>query len=362
MTIYLDNNATTPISPEVASAMMTAMIDIPGNPSSLHRWGRAARTALQQAREVIAAQFGVATQEVLFHSGGTEGLNQIINSLPEGHIITSNVEHACVNQLLSARKNVTFLDAGKYGALTAEQVQAALTPETVAVITLAVNNETGVITDIPAIAEVTQRYGIPLIVDGVCWLGKMPIQFPAGVTAAVFSGHKFHAPKGVGFTIVRRGFKLKPFILGGPQEQGKRGGTENLPAIVGLAKALTVINDSSEIERITALRKYFEDSLFKALPHAKLNGEGPRVCNTVNIAFENVDGESLLANLDIAGVAASHGSACSSGAREPSRILVNMGYPQDRVRSSIRFSLSRMTQKDEIDKAIQIVIKAASKK
>lgn len=358
MSIYLDNNATTMMDPQVAQAMASALLEIPGNPSSLHQWGRAARTALQQAREVVAASLGVSTQEVLFHSGGTEGLNQIINALPAGEIISTRIEHACIDQLLK-QKNTRYISVGEYGAATADQVKAAITPDTRAIVLMAVNNETGVKTDIPSIASLAKQYGIPFIVDGVCWMGKEKVHLPDGVSAAVFSAHKFHGPKGVGFTIIRKGFKVPAFIIGGPQEQGRRGGTENLPGIIGLAKALTLLtHDMSATE---SLRHLFESEILSALPHAKINGTGSRVCNTSNIAFEGVDGETLLAKLDLAGLAASHGSACSSGAREPSRVLLQMGYSHERVRSSVRFSLSRMTTEDEIKRAAQIVIKAALK-
>lgn len=358
MSIYLDNNATTFVDPQVATAIASALLDLPGNPSSLHQWGRAARIALQQSREIVAAYFGVATQEVLFHSGGTEGLNQLFKSLPDGEIISSNVEHSCVHLLLKSRPQVTYLEVGEHGAVTPEKLKQAISHKTKAIVLLAVNNETGIRTDIEGVAQVAAQNGIPLILDGVCWLGKESIKLPDGVSAVVFSAHKFHGPKGVGFTIIRRGFKVLPFILGGPQEQGRRGGTENLPGIIGMAKATTLLDSPSNTEK---LRIRFETELLKALPHARINGSGPRVCNTVNIAFEGIDGETLLAKLDLAGVAASHGSACSSGAREPSRILLNMGYSHERVRSSLRFSLSRMTTEDEIERAIKIIIKAASK-
>lgn len=349
------------MDPQVAQTVAAALVEIPGNPSSLHHWGRAARTALQQSREVIAAYFGVTTQEVLFHSGGTEGLNQIFKAIPEGQIISSNVEHACVHQLLKQRTNVTYLEAGEHGAVQPHQIQEAITRDTKAIVLIAVNNETGVRTDIEAIAKLAKGYNIPLILDGVCWLGKDKMTLPEGVSAAVFSAHKFHGPKGVGFSIIRRGFKVPSFMVGGPQEHGRRGGTENLPGIIGMAKALSLVNKPEEIAYINDLRIRFEEALLEHLPHAKINGTGPRVCNTSNIAFEGVDGETLLTRLDLEGIAASHGSACSSGAREPSRILINMGYSHERVRSSIRFSLSRMTTKAEIDRALEIIIKAASK-
>lgn len=361
MPIYLDNNATTMMDPQVAKAVASALVEIPGNPSSLHHWGRVARTALQQSREIIAAYFGVTTQEVIFHSGGTEGLNQIFKAFPEGQIISSNVEHACVNQLLKQRGNVTYLEVGEHGAVEGKKLQAAITPETKAIVLIAVNNETGVRTDIEEIAKIAKGYNVPLILDGVCWLGKEQMVFPDGVSAAVFSAHKFHGPKGVGFSIIRRGFKVPAFIIGGPQEQGRRGGTENLPGIVGMAKALSLANSSDEISIINHLRSRFEQAILNGVPSAKINGSGERVCNTSSIAFEGIDGETLLTKLDFEGIAASHGSACSSGAREPSRILLNMGYSHERVRSSIRFSFSRMTTEAEVDKAINIILKVTSK-
>lgn len=360
MTLYLDNNATTFIDPAVAQVMASALTDIPGNPSSLHSWGRSSRVALQQAREVVAAHFGVSTQEVLFHSGATEGLNQILQG-ESGAIVTSNVEHSCVKECLQGRSNITTIDVGTYGAVTPDALRDALTPDTQLITLIAVNNETGVRTDIEGLAAIARERGIPLVLDGTAWLGKEKVVLPDGVAAAVFSAHKFHGPKGVGFSIIRKGFKVKPLIAGGPQEQGRRGGTENLSGIIGMAKALTLLDSDSYPKQMQSLRDRFEEGIFQALPHASINGEGPRVCNTSNIAFEGVDGETLLTRLDLEGLAASHGSACSSGAREPSRVLLAMGYDHERVRSSIRFSLSRMTTEEEIDQAITIVTKAASR-
>lgn len=358
--IYLDNNATTAVDPHVVQAMVEALITLTGNPSSAHAFGRESKQALTRARDTIANCCGVTDREIVFTSGGTEAMNLLIrgflNEKP-GHVITTDVEHSAVFKTLQEYESVAFLKVGASGAATLESVKAAIRPDTRLISLMAANNETGVKTDIEGIADLALHCGIPFIVDGVAHFGKDILKIPKGVAAMAFSGHKFHAPKGIGFAFIRRGTKLKPLFGGGDQEFKRRSGTENLSGIIGLAKAVEIAVDElpAAIRQVAQLRDYFEEKL-KASLKVCINGEGDRICNTSNVAFEGMDGETLLANLDRAGIAASHGSACSSGALEPSRVLLNMGLSQERARSSIRFSLSRYTTQEEIDTLLQALL------
>lgn len=365
--IYLDNNATTFLDPVVAQAVQSVLRGKYGNPSSLHKYGQAAKALLVQASKQIAAFFGVSEEEVNFTSGATEALNMLVKAAPSGkHIITSSLEHAAVLEPLKRSGcPVTYLDPlPLIGAVTPKQVKEALTPNTSMIFLMAANNETGVKTDIEAIAELALEANIPLIVDGVSILGKETWKVPQGVTAVCFSGHKIHAPVGVGCLIIRKQFKPKPLIVGGGQQKGLRGGTENVAGIVGFAAGLACIREkiSGDIARMRSLRDRFEEGILNKLPDVVIHGfDQPRLCNTSNIAFLGVEGETLLMVLDLAGVAASHGSACSSGALEPTRVLLNMGVTTSVARSSIRFSLSRFTTQEEIDKALEIVVDAVGR-
>lgn len=363
MRIYLDNNATTQIDPAVLEAVYRQLKEHYGNPSSIHSFGQENRRRLLQARQDIASYLTVQPQEIFFTSGGTEALNMLITGAPVGHILSSSVEHACVYATIKRMEtkgcSTTFLSPGLWGAVTVEAVRAALRPDTHLIVLMAVNNETGVKTDIASIAMLAQEMDIPLIVDGVAWLGKEPISIPAGVSAVAFSGHKIHAPTGVGCAFVRKSFKVQPLITGGEQEYGRRGGTENMSGIIGLAAAIKELSQliTEAAPRMARLRDRLEQQLLMQLPGACVNGQGPRVANTTNISFLGIEGETLLAALDMEGIAVSHGSACSSGALEPSRILLNMGISMEGARSAIRFSLSRFTTAEEIDSCIDTVVK-----
>ncbi len=347
--IYFDNNATTPVDPLVCQVLTDFLCNVSGNPSSVHSFGQEAKKYLNRARETIAKALGVHPQEIIFTSGATEAMNMLMRP---GHIITSDVEHACVYSQLQDAPNVTFLPAGLTGVVTPAQVQEAITDQTSLITLIAANNETGVKLDIEEVAAVAKAAGIPLVLDGVAWLGKDELTIPSGVSAMAFSGHKFHAPKGVGFLFLRKGFKLNPMIVGGAQEFNKRGGTENLPGIVAMAKAVTLF----EFGKLSSLRDRLEQGIISRLPNVTVNGSGPRVSNVTNLAFEGVEGETLLANLDIQGIAVSHGSACSSGALEPSRVLLRMGVPPELAHASIRFSLSRFNTEEEVDRCIEAVV------
>jgi cysteine desulfurase len=369
--IYLDNSASTPLDPRVLQRVVHHLQDVSGNPSSTHSYGREARKALLQARDQIAHCLNVKSEEIIFTSGGTEGANLVIRGVLEktcdSHIITSNVEHSCVFHTIKEMEkrghSATFLAPGLWGSVIPEAVRNALQPNTKLITFMSVNNETGIKTDIEAIATIAEQAGVPFFVDGVALLGKEIVRIPEGVSSMSFSGQKVHAPKGVGFVFIRRNLKLSPYIIGGDQEYGRRGGTENLSAIVGLAEAVTLLcENQAEIEQhMMRLRNKFERTLLTSLPNVSINGEGPRVSNISNLCFEGLDGETLLTILDQNGLAASHGSACSSGALEPSRILLNMGLPLEKVRASLRFSLSRFTTEEEINQALGIIIKAVQR-
>ncbi|MCH9627182.1 MAG: Cysteine desulfurase NifS [Chlamydiales bacterium] len=360
--IYLDNNATTFLDPRVLSAMEPILTGALGNPSSTHRFGQAAKALLVKATKDVAAYFGVQTADVVFTSGATEALNMVIRSAPKGsHIVTSSLEHTAVLEALKFTGcAVTYLDPEPgQGAISLEQIVKAVTPSTSMLVVMAANNETGIKTDLDPIAAFAQERELKLVVDGVALLGKEVWDLPQGVTAACFSGHKIHAPTGLGLAIVRKAHRAHPLIMGGPQQRGLRGGTENLAAIVGFAKALTLFPESST--PIFVLRDRFEKGLQASVGDLVIHGsDQSRVCNTSHMAFLGVDGETLLMQLDLAGVAVSHGAACSSGTLEPSRVLLNMGVPADVARSSIRFSLSRFTTEEEIKRAVRIIANVVS--
>lgn len=365
--IYLDNNASTPIDPRVLQVVMQDLTESIGNPSSIHSFGQQSKGKLSKARKVIADYLGVRPQEIIFTSGGTEGANYILRGFfakhPGGHLITSNIEHGCVFEtaklLEASGSSVTFLSPGEKGNIDPDSIRQALRPNTRMIALMAANNETGVKNDIQAVAEIAKEAKLFFLVDGVALLGKEPVTMPDGVSAMFFSGHKIHAPKGIGFIALRSKISLQPLLIGGEQEFGRRAGSENLSGIMGLAEAVSLLQEQlpAAEERMRTLRDYLEASLMAQLSDIKINGSGPRIANTSNLCFKGVEGETLLTALDLEGVAVSHGSACSSGALEPSRVLLNMGIPRSEAASSLRISLSRQTTKEEIDAFIKIVIK-----
>ena len=363
--IYLDNNATTPLDPHVLELLTTIQQNSFGNPSSIHSFGQEAKAHLVKARLELAELFGVRSQEVLFTSSATEALNLLLRGFfgahPTGHMITSKGEHAAVFKTVEALQaqgvQVTYLDIGPTGAPSVEQLECALRPDTRLICLMAVNNETGVISDIQAFAELARRHAIPLLVDGVALFGKMAFTLHPGVSGICFSGHKFHGPKGVGFAIIRKGLKLTPYLTGGEQEYGLRAGTENLASIVAMAEAAKMAVDTLKpsCQHMQMLLEAFEAKITQLLPNARVNGQSPRIANTSNICFTGTDGEALLMFLDLNGVAVSLGSACSSGAIEPSRVLLEMGLSRKEALSSLRFSFSRFNTLEEVDRTIELL-------
>ncbi|MBI5346591.1 MAG: cysteine desulfurase [Chlamydiae bacterium] len=369
--IYLDNNATTFIDDNVLKAMQLDWEGFCANPSSVHTLGRKAKAIIIKAKDEIASFLKVSSDELIFTSGGTESLNTAIKGFfgydIRGHIITTDIEHSAVFNTIKTLENagaeVTYLKTGLLGSPKPEQIQAAIKSSTKMIVISAVNSETGVKADIEKIAENALNAKIFLVVDSVALLGKELFLIPKGVSAMAFSGHKLHGPKGIGLLYLKKGSKISPLLTGGGQENQMRSGTENLPGILGFSAAVKELKKHlpEATFKMKELRDYFEAKLQKSLKNISINGQGERICNVSNIAFEGVDGDSLLMNLDQKGIYVSKGSACSSNAIIPSRVLLNMGIDPKLVLSSLRFSLSRNSTKDEIDRCIDSLIELVTK-
>jgi cysteine desulfurase len=340
--------------------MMDELGGPPSNPSAIHSFGIRAKHLLNQAREKAASFFKASPDEIIFTSGGTESISLMIQSLPrEGHIITTRIEHSAVYEPLKSFQ-ATYIPVGPWGAPLPSAIENAITPQTRAIVLSLANNETGVLIDLPAIASLAQARNIPLLIDAVAYIGKEPLPSLQGVSALAVSGHKFHGPKGAGLLYHHRSFPILPLFKGGPQEKNRRAGTENLPAILGLAEALHILSQEQPAitKHLSQLRSHFEQTLQNQIPGLLINGDAPRISNVSNLSFPTIDGETLLLKLDLANIAASHGSACSAGALEPSRVLTEMGLDRKRVRNSIRFSFSKMNTMDEVNQAIQTLTKS----
>lgn len=348
--------------------MLADLSGPPANPSSVHWFGQQARHHLTAARRTLASYFKAKPEEIIFNSGGTEGLNYLLRGLgTKGHIVTTSIEHSAVYRAIQSLEaqglEVTYVPVGLWGAPLPEQIESAIKPSTRALIFSLSNGETGVKIDLDAIGKIAEQKGIPLFLDAVSYFGKEPLNLPKSVAGVAISGHKFHAPKGIGALYLRSDIKLAPLTAGGSQEYTKRPGTENLAGILGLAEAVAILseNQTAITQHIADLKNHLEESLLTKIPDIAINGQGPRVSNTSNIAFLGVDGETLLMQLDLAGIAVSHGSACTSGSLEPSRVLTQMGIDRKTARSSIRLSLSRMNTREEIDIAIDRIVHIVSK-
>jgi cysteine desulfurase len=367
-TIYFDNNATTAVAPEVLEEMLPYLRELYGNPSSMHTFGGQLHRKIEEARAKVAALLGAEPEEVVFTSCGTESDNTAIMSAVEAfpqkrHIITTRVEHPAVLNFCKhlARKGfrVSFLPVNSSGQLNIDDLSKAIDDDTVAVSVMHANNEIGNIYPVREIAEILKERRILFHTDAVQAVGKIPINLKTlPVDMLSLSGHKLHAPKGVGALYVRKGTRFFPYIIGGHQEKGRRAGTENIASIIGLGKAceLAMKNMAEEVTYLMKLRDRLESTLMKTCPDVRVNGDaGSRLPNTTNISFEYVEGEAILLRLNEYGICASSGSACTSGSLEPSHVLRAMGVPFTAIHGSIRFSLSRYNTEAEIDKAVEIM-------
>lgn len=368
--VYLDNNATTRVAPEVIDAMLPFLRDHYGNPSSMHAFGAVAGRALDRARDQVAALVGAESSgEIVFTGGGSESDNlAIVGALraqpDKRHLITTAVEHPAVLGLcreLESRQgyDVTYLPVDGRGLLDLQHLRDALRPDTAVVSVMAANNETGVIFPTEEIGAVVKAHGAVYHVDAVQAAGKLPLDMRAStVDLLSLSGHKIHACKGVGALYVRRGTKLRPLIVGGHQERGRRAGTENVSGVVGLGVAceLAAAHRTEENGRVKALRDRLAASVLASVPDSRLNGHPDRrLPNTANISFDFIEGEGILLLLDRCGIAASSGSACTSGSLEPSHVLKAMGVPFVAAHGSIRFSLSRYNTEADVDYTVQVL-------
>lgn len=364
--IYLDNNATTPVLPEVLDAMRSWFGEQFGNASSIHQHGQQARASVEDARAQVAALLGCHASEIVFTSGGTEADNLAIAGLVSqgDHVITSSIEHHAV--LLSCKHfdgsgiDVTYVPVDGRSVVDPDDVRRALRPNTKLISVMMANNETGVLQPVEEIGKIAAEAGVYFHTDAVQAAAKVPIDVARiGCHALSISGHKIHAPQGVGALYVRKGTKLKPLFYGGRHERSRRAGTENVPGIVGLGKAAEMAKqwfDGGGEKKLAAMRDRLQRGILAEVDESGVNGEGaPRVPNTTNIYFDHIDSEAVVISLDLKGLAVSGGAACSSGATEPSHVLVAMGLYGEKARASIRFSLGKQTTEEEIDAALKLV-------
>ncbi|MBZ5576406.1 MAG: cysteine desulfurase [Acidobacteriia bacterium] len=358
---YFDHNATTPIAPEVLETMVSCLDQTFGNASSIHHFGQAAKQRLEAARRQLASLIGARAPEVVFTSGGTEADNMavlgVVRAAGPRHVITTAIEHPAVlaacAQLEREGAAVTRLRVDGAGVVDPDDVRLALRPDTALVSVMHANNELGTVQPIAEIARIAREAGVPLHVDGVQALGKIPVDVDAlGVDLYSMSGHKLYAPKGVGALFVRKGARMAPLTFGGHHERDRRPGTENVPGIAGFGAAaeLAERETASDGERLSGLRDRLEYSVLDRIAGTGVNGEGaPRTPNTTNLYFDGIDGEALVIALDLRGFAVSTGSACSSGAITPSHVLTAIGLSAERARASIRFSLGRSNTAAQVD-------------
>jgi len=367
-TIYVDNNATTRTAPEVVETMLPYFSELYGNPSSMHFFGGQVEKSLREARARLAALLGADPDEIVYTSCGTESDNTAVwgtlRSYPEKkHVITTRVEHPAVNNLANHLRRfgyrVTEVGVDREGRLNLDQIKEAISEDTAIISVMWANNETGVIFPVEEIADLARGRGVVFHTDAVQAVGKVPINLrETKIDMLSLSGHKLHAPKGIGALYIRKGAKFKPFIVGGHQEKGRRGGTENVPYIIGLGRAgeLALAHLDEENTRIKTLRDKLENGLLAAVPNSMINGDRlHRLPNTTSISFEYVEGEAILIHLSELGICASSGSACTSGSLEPSHVLRAMGVPFTAAHGSIRFSLSIYNTEEEIDYILEHV-------
>jgi len=367
--VYLDHNATTPTHHEVVKAMIPYYEEIFGNASSIHQFGQETRKAIEESRERIAEFIGAKPEEIVFTSGGTEADNFAIkgvayaNETKGKHIITSSIEHHAVlnpcKYLEKAGFQVTYLKVDKYGLVNPDDVREAITQKTILITIMHANNEVGTIEPIAEIGKIAREKGIYFHTDAVQTVGKIPVNVDdLNVDLLSLSAHKLYGPKGIGTLYIRKGTKIQPLIHGGHHEKNRRAGTENVPGIVGLAKAIEIAKATMEEEsiRLTNLRNKLCSGISEKIDHVHLNGHpGKRLPNTLSMCFEFVEGESIILNLDMKGIAVSSGSACTSGSLEPSHVLMAMGVDPAVAQGSIRFSLGKDNTDEDIDYVLEVL-------
>jgi len=369
--VYMDANATTPLLPEVMEAMRPYWMEHFGNASSIHQHGQRAHTAVDQARETLAEFFGCHAAEVVFTSGGTEGDNTALFGLlhPGDHLITTSIEHSAVlaaaDRLAHDGIETTKIDPQPNGLIDPMDILRAIRPETRLISVMLANNETGVVQPVEEISKIAAQTGVFFHIDAVQGAGKIPIDVKRiGCHILTISGHKMYAPKGIGAMFVRKGTPLDPLLVGGSHERRRRAGTENVPSIVALGKAAEIAMhglESGAMYRVAALRDRLENGILARIPGSGVNGAdaqgkiAPRAANTSNIWFDQLEGEALVIALDLKGLSVSGGSACHSGATEPSHVLMAMGLDKARARASLRFSLLKTVTEADIDYALEVV-------
>jgi cysteine desulfurase len=371
--VYLDNNATTKPAPEVVAAMLPYLTEWYGNPSSVHRFGQRARQAIDEARAQVASLIGAAESELLFTGGGTESINTALRGLlaaraPRKKIITTTVEHSATRelcaQLAKEGAQIVEIPVDITGALDLDRLATELTDDTAVVSTLWANNETGVCFPVDQIAHLCKQKKIPYHCDATQAIGKLPVNVAAlGIDVMSFAAHKFHGPKGVGSLFSRRGLRIRPLIIGGPQERARRGGTENVPGIVGMGKAADLARTAlADMPKVADMRDRLEQSILNTIDQTQINGDvAHRLPNTTNIAFHRLEAEAILLLLSEQGICASAGAACSSGSLEPSHVLQAMRIDPKFAHGAIRFSLSRYTTDEEIEAALSVLPKVIAR-
>lgn len=364
--IYLDHAATTAVHPDVLKEMLPYFTDRFGNPSSVYGFAANNKNKLTEARETIAGALGAKPEEIYFTAGGSESDNWALKCTAEaygvhgGHIITTKIEHHAILHTCKYLQNrgydVTYLDVDENGLVDLNTLEAAIRPDTFLISIMFANNEIGTIEPIKEIGEIAHRHGILFHTDAVQAFGQIPIHVDEmNIDMLSASGHKFNGPKGIGFLYIKKGLKLKSFIHGGQQERGRRAGTENVPGIVGIAKACEIAMAEMEerMKKETELRDYLIERILKEIPYTRLNGHSKkRLPNNVNISFQFVEGESILIMLDMAGICASSGSACTSGSVDPSHVLLAIGLPHEIAHGSLRLTLGYENTKEEMDTVV----------
>jgi cysteine desulfurase len=370
--VYLDNNATTPVLPEVLEAMRPYFAERFGNASSIHHHGQETRAAVERARESVADLLGCRAAEIVFTSGGTEGDNLAISGLARAgdHVISSTIEHHAVlnscKHLEAMGCEVTYVPVDSRGLVDPHDVKGALRPNTKLITIMMANNETGVLQPVEEIGKIAAEADVYFHTDAVQAAGKVPIEVKRiGCDLLSISGHKLHAAQGVGALYVRKGTILEPLFHGGSHERSRRAGTENVPGIIGLGKAAELARQALErgdLAGMAALRDRIEQTILSEIEATGVNGRGaPRVPNTTNIHFDYIEGEALVIALDLKGLAVSTGAACSSGAIEPSHVLTAMGLPPEIARASLRFSLGKQNTEDDVQFALDLVPQTVSR-